>query len=109
MREEFLWTTYIHEHPLYLIEQGHPEKVVNMLADGVSKVARAMAPRPVILRLSDFKSGEYRKLKGGEKYEPHEPADLLGWRGLPVIMIQSILMPLSWNWPLSRRCGKSSD
>ncbi|MEE6634624.1 phosphoenolpyruvate synthase [Limosilactobacillus pontis] len=81
MREEFLWTTYIHEHPLYLIEQGHPEKVVDMLADGVSKVARVMAPRPVILRLSDFKSGEYRKLKGGEKYEPHEPADLLGWRG----------------------------
>lgn len=81
MREEFLWTTYIHEHPLSLIEQGHPEKVVTMLADGVSKVARAMAPRPVILRLSDFKSGEYRKLKGGEKYEPHEPADLLGWRG----------------------------
>lgn len=81
MREEFLWTTYIHKHPLYLIEQGHPEKVVDMLADGVSKVARVMAPRPVILRLSDFKSGEYRKLKGGEKYEPHEPADLLGWRG----------------------------
>lgn len=81
MREEFLWTTYIHEHPLYLIEQGHPEKVVDMLADGVSKVARVMAPRPVILRLSDFKSGEYWKLKGGEKYEPHEPADLLGWRG----------------------------
>ena len=81
MREEFLWTTYIHEHPLYLIDQGHPEKVVDMLADGVSKVARAMAPRPVVLRLSDFKSSEYRKLKGGEKYEPHEPADLLGWRG----------------------------
>ncbi|RRK10334.1 phosphoenolpyruvate synthase [Lactiplantibacillus garii] len=81
MREEFLWTTYIHEHPLYLIEEGHPEKVVDMLADGISKVARAMAPRPVVLRLSDFKSSEYRKLKGGEKYEPHEPADLLGWRG----------------------------
>ncbi|MFB9768735.1 phosphoenolpyruvate synthase [Lactiplantibacillus modestisalitolerans] len=81
MREEFLWTTYIHEHPLYLIEQGHPEKVVNMLADGISKVARAMAPRPVVLRLSDFKSSEYRKLKGGDKYEPHEPSDLLGWRG----------------------------
>lgn len=81
MREEFLWTTFIHEHPLYLIEQGHPEKVVNMLADGISKVARAMAPRPVVLRLSDFKSSEYRNLKGGDKYEPHEPADLLGWRG----------------------------
>ncbi|KRO00745.1 phosphoenolpyruvate synthase [Companilactobacillus kimchiensis] len=81
MREEFLWTTFIHEHPLYLIEQGHPEKVVDMLADGISKVARAMAPRPMVLRLSDFKSSEYRNLKGGEKYEPHEPADLLGWRG----------------------------
>ncbi|PMD69812.1 phosphoenolpyruvate synthase [Companilactobacillus nuruki] len=81
MREEFLWTTYIHEHPLYLIEQGHPEKVVDMLASGIAKVARAMAPRPVVLRLSDFKSSEYRKLKGGEKYEPNEPADLLGWRG----------------------------
>ncbi|CAM3211081.1 phosphoenolpyruvate synthase [Lactiplantibacillus plajomi] len=81
MREEFLWTTYIHEHPLYLIEQGHPEKVVNMLANGIAKVTRAMAPRPVVLRLSDFKSSEYRKLKGGDKYEPHEPADLLGWRG----------------------------
>ncbi len=81
MREEFLWTTFIHEHPLYLIEQGHPEKVINMLADGISKVARAMAPRPMVLRLSDFKSSEYRNLKGGEKYEPHEPADLLGWRG----------------------------
>lgn len=81
MREEFLWTTYIHEHPLYLIDQGHPEKVVDMLSDGISKVARAMAPRPVVLRLSDFKSSEYRKLKGGENYEPHEPADLLGWRG----------------------------
>ena len=81
MREEFLWTTYIHEHPLYLIEQGHPEKVVNKLAEGISQVCRAMAPRPVILRFSDFKSSEYRNLKGGDKYEPHEPSDLLGWRG----------------------------
>lgn len=81
MREEFIWTSYIHEHPLYLIDQGHPEKVVNMLAEGISKVARAMAPRPVVLRFSDFKSSEYRNLKGGDKYEPHESADLLGWRG----------------------------
>lgn len=81
MREEFLWTTYIHQHPLYLIETGHADRVVNELANGISKVARAMAPRPVVLRFSDFKSGEYRNLKGGDKYEPHEPADLLGWRG----------------------------
>lgn len=81
MREEFIWTSYIHEHPLYLIDQGHPEKVINMLAEGISQVVRAMAPRPVVLRFSDFKSSEYRNLKGGDKYEPHESADLLGWRG----------------------------
>lgn len=81
MREEFLWTSYIHEHPLYLIEKGEPEKVINMLAEGIAKVARTIAPRPMVLRLSDFKSSEYRNLKGGEKYEPVEPADLLGWRG----------------------------
>lgn len=81
MREEFIWTTFIHEHPLHLIETGHPEKVIDMLAEGISKVCRAMAPRPVVLRFSDFKSGEYRDLIGGSKYEPEEPADLLGWRG----------------------------
>lgn len=81
MREEFIWTTFIHEHPLHLIETGHPEKVVDMLAEGISKVCRALAPRPVVLRFSDFKSGEYRNLTGGDKYEPEEPADLLGWRG----------------------------
>lgn len=81
MREEFIWTTFIHEHPLYLIETGRPEKVVDMLAEGISKVCRALAPRPVVLRFSDFKSSEYRNLKGGDKYEPEEPADLLGWRG----------------------------
>lgn len=81
MREEFIWTTFIHEHPLYLIETGRPEKMVDMLAEGISKVCRALAPRPVVLRFSDFKSGEYRNLKGGDKYEPEEPADLLGWRG----------------------------
>lgn len=81
MREEFIWTTYIHDHPLYLIETGQAEKVVDMLADGIAKVARAIAPRPMVLRFSDFKSGEYRNLTGGDKYEPHEPADLLGWRG----------------------------
>ena len=68
MREEFLWTTYIHQHPLYLIETGHADRVVNELANGISKVARAMAPRPVVLRFSDFKSGEYRNLKGGDKH-----------------------------------------
>ena len=81
MREEFIWTTFIHEHPLYLIEIGHPERVVDQLADGMRKVCQALAPRPVTLRLSDFKSSEYRNLKGGDKYEPQESSALLGWRG----------------------------
>ena len=76
MREEFIWTTYIHEHPLY-----HPEKVVDQLAEGMRQVCQAMAPRPVTLRFSDFKSSEYRDLKGGDEFEPYEPSALLGWRG----------------------------
>lgn len=81
MREEFIWTTFIHEHPSYLIEIGQPQKVVDMLAEGFRTVAKALYPRPVVLRLSDFKTSEYRDLKGGEKYEPEEPSALLGWRG----------------------------
>lgn len=81
MREEFIWTTYIHEHPLYLIKTGHPEKVVDQLAEGMRQVCQVMAPRPVTLRFSDFKSSEYRDLKGGDEFEPYEPSALLGWRG----------------------------
>ena len=81
MREEFIWTTYIHEHPLYLIKTGHPEKVVDQLAEGMRQVCQAMAPRPVTLRFSDFKSSEYRDLKGGDEFEHYEPSALLGWRG----------------------------
>jgi pyruvate,water dikinase len=81
MREEFIWTTFIHEHPLYLIETGRSDVVVDQLAEGIRKVCQALAPRQVVLRLSDFKSSEYRDLTGGSKYEPEEPSALLGWRG----------------------------
>ena len=81
MREEFIWTTFIHEHPLYLIETGRADYVVDQLSEGIRKVCQALAPRPVTLRLSDFKSSEYRNLTGGDKYEPQESSALLGWRG----------------------------
>lgn len=81
MREEFIWAADIGEHPLYLIEIGHPERVVDKLAEGIRRVCSAFNPRPVVLRFSDFKTSEYRDLKGGEKYEPEEPSALLGWRG----------------------------
>lgn len=81
MREEFIWTTYIHEHPLYMIANNREQEAVNKLAEGIYKVCHALSPRPVTLRFSDFKSSEYRNLKGGADYEPHEPSALLGWRG----------------------------
>lgn len=81
MREEFIWTTFIHEHPMHLIETGRADEAVEKLAEGMRKVAAALSPRQVVLRLSDFKSSEYRGLTGGDKYEPEEPSALLGWRG----------------------------
>ena len=81
MRMEFILATYIGEHPMHLIEIGSSEKFVNALAEGISKVAEAFASRPVVLRLSDLKTNEYRELKGGEKYEILEDNPMLGWRG----------------------------
>lgn len=81
LREEFIWADEIGAHPKYLIEIGQPEKVINALAEGIRKVCQAFNPRPVVLRLSDFKTNEYRALKGGEKYEFIENNPMLGYRG----------------------------
>ncbi len=81
MRIEFILASYIGEHPVYLLETGQAEKFVNLLAEGIAAVARAIQPRPVVVRFSDFKTNEYRELKGGEKYEIVEANPMLGWRG----------------------------
>ena len=57
------------------------EFFVARLAEGVSQIAAAFAPQPVIVRLSDFKSNEYANLIGGPRYEPHEENPMLGFRG----------------------------
>jgi len=57
------------------------EFFVEKLVEGVATIAAAFWPRPVIVRLSDFKSNEYRKLLGGELYEPEEENPMLGFRG----------------------------
>ena len=54
---------------------------VERLAEGVATIAAAFWPKPVIVRLSDFKSNEYRKLIGGSRYEPDEENPMLGFRG----------------------------
>ena len=81
MRIEFILASYIGEHPLYLIETGQSQKFVDKLAEGVATVARAIQPRPVVVRFSDFKTNEYRELEGGEKHEIVEANPMLGWRG----------------------------
>ncbi|HVS22531.1 MAG TPA: phosphoenolpyruvate synthase [Gammaproteobacteria bacterium] len=63
---------------------GYPDPVsfyVTKLAEGISQIAAAFAPAPVIVRLSDFKSNEYANLIGGRLYEPHEENPMLGFRG----------------------------
>ncbi len=81
MRSEFLFTNYIGEHPCAVIDEGRSEELIDKLADGMSKVARAFYPRPIILRTSDFKTNEYRDMKGGVDYEPNEENPMIGWRG----------------------------
>ncbi|CAM5791301.1 phosphoenolpyruvate synthase [Castellaniella caeni] len=54
---------------------------VEKLAEGVATIGAAFYPKPVIVRLSDFKSNEYRKLVGGSRYEPEEENPMLGFRG----------------------------
>jgi pyruvate,water dikinase len=57
------------------------EYFVSRLTEGISTIAAAFAPNPVIVRLSDFKSNEYANLIGGKQYEPHEENPMLGFRG----------------------------
>ncbi|MBK9520902.1 MAG: phosphoenolpyruvate synthase [Rhodocyclaceae bacterium] len=62
---------------------------VEKLTEGVATIAAAFYPQPVIVRLSDFKSNEYRKLIGGEIYEPEEENPMLGFRGASRYVAQS--------------------
>jgi pyruvate, water dikinase len=66
------------------VARGHASPrafYVDKLVEGVSTIAAAFWPKPVIVRLSDFKSNEYRKLIGGTRYEPDEENPMLGFRG----------------------------
>lgn len=99
-REEFIWTSYIKIHPLALVDYpnvepdvkrqideltfGYEDKkayCVDRLAHGIARIAAAFYPKPVIVRLSDFKTNEYAGLIGGSKYEPKEDNPMIGWRG----------------------------
>jgi len=100
-RMEFIISEHIKVHPMALV---HPEKVVSpqarqeirelvrnysspadyfieKLSEGIGMIAAAFYPKPVIVRLSDFKTNEYARLLGGEGFEPKEENPMLGFRG----------------------------
>jgi pyruvate,water dikinase len=100
-RMEFIITEYIKAHPMALV---HPDRVtdaperqaldaltagyprpadffVEKLSEGVGTIAAAFYPKPVIVRMSDFKTNEYASLLGGRFFEPTEPNPMLGFRG----------------------------
>ena len=100
-RLEFIIANQIGVHPMALIEfERQPEELkrairermagyadpvsfyVEKLVEGIATLAAAFYPKPVIVRLSDFKSNEYANLLGGNRYEPHEENPMLGFRGV---------------------------
>ncbi|GAA1909083.1 phosphoenolpyruvate synthase [Streptomyces sodiiphilus] len=100
-RMEFIVNNHIKAHPMALVHydslkdpeareqiaeltRGYEDKAeffVDRLAYGVARIAAAWWPRPVIVRMSDFKTNEYARLIGGEGFEPAEENPMLGWRG----------------------------
>nr|WP_295378116.1 phosphoenolpyruvate synthase [Pseudoxanthomonas sp.] len=99
-RLEMIIASHIGVHPLALLEYdrqdldtrrkidakmaGYADPVsfyVDRLAEGIATITASVAPNPVIVRLSDFKSNEYANLVGGTRYEPHEENPMIGFRG----------------------------
>ena len=99
-RMEFIFANWVQVHPLALtrydtlepevrakvdeITAGYADKAeffVDKLAQGIGTLAAAFYPKPVILRLSDFKTNEYAHLVGGALFEPREENPMIGWRG----------------------------
>jgi pyruvate,water dikinase len=80
LRAEFM-VAQIGEHPSYMISQGRGQEFVDKLAEGLTTFAKAFHPRRVVYRTNDFKTNEYRALKGGEDYEQYEENPMLGYRG----------------------------
>ncbi|KXB70960.1 pyruvate, water dikinase [Peptoniphilus sp. DNF00840] len=82
MRTEFIFTNMIGAHPMYLVKTGQGDLMVDKLAEGISKVAQAIYPKNLVVRTSDFRTNEFRGLKGGDEVEPIEANPMIGWRGV---------------------------
>ncbi|MCJ7425934.1 MAG: phosphoenolpyruvate synthase [Dehalococcoidales bacterium] len=80
LRAEFM-VAQINEHPQYMLKQNRGQEFVDKLYEGINTFAKEFDPRPVVYRTTDFKTNEYRQLKGGEEFEPEEENPMLGYRG----------------------------
>lgn len=80
LRAEFI-IAEIGVHPKLYIKQGKEKEFVDKLSNKLLKFAKAFSPRPVIYRATDFKTNEYRHLKGGINFEQKEENPMLGFRG----------------------------
>jgi pyruvate,water dikinase len=80
LRAEFM-IAGIGTHPKKFIKEKRQAVFINALAEQLEVFCKAFAPRPVIYRATDFKTNEYRNLKGGKDFEPEEPNPMLGFRG----------------------------
>jgi pyruvate,water dikinase len=69
------------DHPRTLLAEGRGDEFVTKMADGLAKFAAAFAPRPITYRTIDFRTNEFRGLRGGEEYEPEESNPMIGYRG----------------------------
>ena len=80
LRAEFI-VARMGEHPRLMVNEGRGHVFVDKLAEGLEKFAAAFDPRPVIYRATDFKTNEYRNLRGGDEFEPEEENPMIGYRG----------------------------
>jgi len=80
LRAEFI-IAQIGGHPRYMLHEGKGDQFMEMLARSITTFAKAFHPRPVVYRTTDFKTNEYRNLRGGDKYEEFEENPMLGYRG----------------------------
>ena len=80
LRAEFMMGD-IGEHPKKMLKEGRGQEFIDRLAEKLRVFATAFYPRPVVYRASDFKTNEYRNLRGGEEFEPIEANPMMGYRG----------------------------
>ncbi len=69
------------DHPRTVLQEGRGDELVSRMAEGLSTFAAGFAPRPVTYRTIDFRTNEFRGLRGGERFEPEEANPMIGYRG----------------------------